>query len=118
MIDWRQPVTLVEGPHDAIVAGENSIPILGSAVGPRSLLLERLVEHQTPVFVALDEDAQGKQRKLEQMLVKLGVRTFSVKIRGGDVDDIGRDKFLEAKRQATPVTLDSSYEDMLLEYLQ
>lgn len=62
-IDWDEPVVLVEGVFDAIVAGDNAIPILGSTLREASKLFQALVRHDTPVFLGLDPDADKKLDK-------------------------------------------------------
>ena len=57
MVDWDEPVVLVEGVFDAIVVGDNAIPI---SVNPTedSRLFQALAIHDTQIFVALDPDAE------------------------------------------------------------
>ena len=61
-IDWDSPVTLVEGVFDAIVAGENAIPILGSTLREHQIISSTAI-NDTPVYLALDEDARKKTDK-------------------------------------------------------
>jgi len=72
-IDWDEPITIVEGVFDAIVAGENAIPILGSTLRQESKLFQAIVIHDTPVYLALDADAQKKQNYMIQLFKKYDV---------------------------------------------
>ena len=72
-IDWDEPVTIVEGVFDAIVAGYNAVPILGSTLREESKLFQAIVIHDTPVYLALDADAQKKQNYMIQLFKKYDV---------------------------------------------
>ena len=63
-VDWDEPVVIVEGVFDAITVGQNGIPILGSSLREESKLFQALVLNDTPVYLALDEDAEKKQNYL------------------------------------------------------
>ena len=52
-IDWCEDLTLTEGVFDAIVAGKNSVPILGSSLKEQSKLFKSIILNDTPVYVAL-----------------------------------------------------------------
>lgn len=73
MIDWDQPITLVEGPFDAIKAGYNAIPLQGTQLREDSKLFRKIVGTQKMVFVALDKDAPEQRYQLGQKLMKYGV---------------------------------------------
>jgi len=60
-VDWDEPIVLVEGLFDAIVAGQNAIPILGSTLREESKLFQAIVLNDSPVYLALDEDAKKKE---------------------------------------------------------
>ena len=60
-VDWDESIILVEGLFDAIVAGQNAIPILGSTLREESKLFQGIVLNDSPVYLALDEDARKKQ---------------------------------------------------------
>ncbi|HCI69236.1 MAG TPA: hypothetical protein DHV30_01000, partial [Balneola sp.] len=62
-IDWDQDLVIVEGVFDAIVAG-NAVPILGSTLRADSRLIQKIVYNDTPVYIALDPDAEAKERKI------------------------------------------------------
>lgn len=69
LINWQQPVVLVEGVFDYITTRDNAIPLLGSSL-EQSLLVKRLIENNTPVILALDPDADRKQLKMMKYLLK------------------------------------------------
>ena len=63
-IDWDSPLVLVEGVFDAIVAGENAIPILGSTLRETTKLFQAIAINDTPVYLALDADALKKSGQI------------------------------------------------------
>jgi len=86
-VDWDEPLVLVEGAFDAIVAGENSIPILGSTLRPESLLFQAIAAHDTPVYLALDPDAEKKAKWIIMSMLQYDVEIHKVPI--DDYEDIG-----------------------------
>ena len=52
-IDWSSDIVLVEGVFDAIKAGRNSIPLLGSTLNDESKLLSRIVKEDSAVLFIL-----------------------------------------------------------------
>lgn len=86
-IDWDEPLILVEGVFDAIVAGENAVPILGSTLRSDSLLFQAIAAHDTPVYIALDPDAEKKAKWIIKSLLQYDVEVFKVPI--DDYEDIG-----------------------------
>ena len=86
-LDWDSDLTIVEGAFDAIVAGPNAVPILGSTLNEHSKLFQAIVRHDTPIYIALDPDAEKKSNKLISALLKYDVELYKVDISG--YDDVG-----------------------------
>lgn len=104
LIDWNMPVVLTEGVFDAMMVGDNSIPIQGSRLEPGTLLFTRIVERKVPVYVFLDSDARSKQLRLVTSLMRHGVECFSGDVRPWkDVGEMPREAFLRAKDNARPI---------------
>ena len=87
MIDWDEPVVLVEGIFDAIVAGENAIPILGSTLRKESKLFQALAINDAQVYMALDHDAQKKSNYMIQSMLKYDMEIF--KVNTSLIEDVG-----------------------------
>jgi len=87
MVDWDEPVIIVEGVFDAIVAGDNAIPILGSTLREDSKLFQALAIHDTPVYIALDPDAEKKAYWIIRSLMKYDLEVKRLNI--GSYEDIG-----------------------------
>jgi len=86
-IDWDDPVIIVEGVFDAIVAGDNAIPILGSTLREDSKLFQAIAIHDTPVYIALDPDAEKKAHWIIRSLMKYDLEIKKLNI--GSYEDIG-----------------------------
>jgi len=95
-VDWDEPVILVEGLFDAIVAGQNAIPILGSTLREENKLFQAIVLNDSPVYLALDEDAVKKQEHLIRIFHRYDVDMKVIDTR--NVDDVGsmsKEQFLK-----------------------
>ena len=109
-IDWDEPVVLVEGVFDAIVAGDNAIPILGSTLREKSKLFQALVRHDTPVFLGLDPDADKKTRQMIKSMLQYDLELYTIPIDEHlDVGDMTRGEFKERKNNATLVDHDELF---------
>lgn len=87
MVDWSQPVVLVEGVFDAVRVGQNAIPILGSYLPQSAALFSKIVAHELQVTLALDPDAIDKSHKIAQDFFSFGIDVRQADISG--YKDIG-----------------------------
>ena len=109
-VDWDSPVILVEGVFDAIVAGENAIPILGSTLRENTKLFQAIVINDTPVYLALDEDAKKKTGQIVKSMLQYDIELLEIDTSGcEDVGSMSHDVFLERKNQAQPVDYDNFF---------
>lgn len=108
-LDWTKPITLVEGPFDLLKCNENATCLLGSSFGPDYLLFRKIVENETPVIMALDEDAKEKTLNISKLLVEYGVtvRILSVSKEKGDVGNMTKKEFQELESKGTLFTRES-----------
>jgi DNA primase len=86
-VDWDEPVVLVEGVFDAIVVKNNAIPILGSTLREESKLFQAIVIHDTPVYLALDDDAKKKRNYILDTFKRYDVEVKIVDT--SNCDDVG-----------------------------
>lgn len=108
-VDWENDLTLVEGVFDAIVA-ENAIPLLGSSLREDSVLFSKIVNHDTPLYVALDPDAESKAMRLVKNLIQHDCEVYKVDVSGySDVGTMPKEVFAKRKEEAVPMDLDSSF---------
>ena len=97
----------MEGVFDAVVAG-NAAPILGSTLQKDARLIQKIVYNDTPVYVALDPDAQKKENKLIQTLLKYDIELYKIDVNGyEDVGSMPREVFLERKQNASFIDRDN-----------
>ena len=107
-VDWDDDIIIVEGVFDAIVAGPNAIPILGSKLGQNSTLFQEIVKHQASIYVALDPDAERKAIKLINDLLSYGIEIYKIDIDPyGDVGEMSKEEFRERKNKAKPFDTES-----------
>jgi len=103
VVDFESPVTLVEGVFDAIVAGENSIPLLGSTLREDSRLFKKIVENNSIVYMALDPDASKKTDSIVKKLLHYGVKVFIIDVTGyDDVGEMSKGQFNKRRNEASP----------------
>jgi hypothetical protein len=101
LIDWDEPVTIVEGVFDA-VHESNMIPILGSTLHENTLLFQKLAEKQPQVFMALDPDAHKKEKTIISNLLKYGLDVWKVPVPSDkDVGSMTQQEYKTAKQSAT-----------------
>ena len=101
-LDFDEDVVLVEGIFDAIVAGQNSIPLLGSTLREESRLFQEIVKNDTPVYIALDADARKKEMQLINKFLKYDIEIYKIDIdEHTDVGDMNKQAFLRRKQTAT-----------------
>jgi DNA primase len=101
-VDWTQPVTLVEGVFDAIIAGDNAIPILGSTLRKNSLLFQKIADKSVPVYLALDPDADKKSLQIAKSLLQYGIEVYKIDVSPyKDVGEMTKEQFQERKEAAT-----------------
>jgi len=107
LINWREPVTLVEGVFDAIAVRRNAIPLLGNKLSES--LYCRLVEAQTnSVNIALDSDMRQTSLQMGERLMDEG---FTVKLvdlpKNSDPGDIGFEEMQKRIRNSDPLSFSS-----------
>lgn len=86
-LDFSKQMIVVEGVFDMVRCGGNSVPILGSSLRPGYALFDKIVENQTPIILALDEDVKDKTHKIAQNLKEYNVDVKIMDTSG--YDDVG-----------------------------
>ena len=93
---------IVEGVFDAIKAGKNAVPILGSTLRQESKLFMKIVENDTPVLVALDPDAEKKAMRLIKSLLDYGIEVRKLDVFPyNDIGEMPKEEFEKRKKNAT-----------------
>lgn len=107
-VDWTSDIILVEGVFDAILAGRNAVPILGSTLNEYSVLLRKIVKEDAGVYIALDPDATKKELEIIKTLLDFDIEVWKVNI--GDHEDVGsmkKEDFQKCLENATLITSDN-----------
>lgn len=107
-VDWSSDIILVEGVFDAVVAGRNSVPLLGSTLNQNSSLLQKIVKEDAGVYIALDPDARKKELEIIKTLLDFDIEVWKVDI--GENEDVGsmsKDNFQKSLSKATLITSDN-----------
>lgn len=101
-IDWKQPLTIVEGPLDLIKTNDNATCLLGSTLTEDMMLFRKIVSNKTEVCLALDRDVHYKASYIAKTL-----RQYDVSVKIVDTsayEDVGempslffQEKLLDAK---------------------
>ncbi len=104
-LDWTTNLSIVEGIFDAIVAGPNAVPILGSSLHENSKLFKEIVRHDTPIYIALDSDVEKKAMRLIKNLLAYGVELYKVDLGPySDVGEMTKEEYSIRKADALPMT--------------
>jgi hypothetical protein len=100
LVDWEQPVVVVEGPFDSFKV-ENCIPLQGNSLRRGSRLLGRLVEHGTEVKLALDQDTGDQTPRIAGMLASFDISVSIVPLfRNKDFGSMAPDQIQRAIESA------------------
>ena len=103
-VDWEDDLSIVEGAFDAITAS-NAVPILGSSLREDSKLIQKIVEHDTPVYIALDPDAEKKAMTLIKKLLSYDVELYKVCIHPySDVGEMSKGEYQKRKSESVRMT--------------
>ena len=113
-LDWNKDIILVEGVFDAMKA-KNSIPLLGSTLNQKSNLFKKIVYYEPDVYIALDPDAEKKASQLIENLIQYDLNLYKIDVSGfGDVGEMTKEQFEEAKKEAQHISDDWVLEKGLL----
>ena len=100
-IDWKQELTLVEGPFDLMRCNDNATCLLGSSMARDSLLFTKIVANKTPIVLALDSDMKSKMMNLAKKLNEFDIEVRILNTSGfEDVGEMPRKEFLKRKTAA------------------
>ena len=113
-IDWKDKIFLVEGVFDAIKAGTDSVPLLGSTLNENSKLFQKIVENDTAIYLALDPDAEKKSMHIIKSLLQHGIEIHKIDIgEEEDVGDMTPEHFSSIAKTAMQFTSDKHFEKIL-----
>lgn len=93
-VDYRYPITLVEGVFDAISVRYNVIPLFGTNMS--NILKIKMITHKPPrVNVLLDNDAFTKSLKICEFFIQNNINVHLIRLDGKDPNELGFKKTWE-----------------------
>jgi len=105
LLEWDEDLIITEGVFDAMEAGQNAVPLLGSTIRQNSKLFKKITQNDTPIFFALDPDARKKEDRMIKLFFTYGLEVYKIDTTGHeDVAEMGREEFLRRKENAVPIT--------------
>ena len=107
-INWNDDLVLVEGIFDAMKC-KNAVPLLGSTLRESSKLFQKICKNKPDVYLALDEDAKGKEFGIAKKLREYGIKVMSIDT--SDYSDIGEmpQKVVEQRKLNADIVSDLDY---------
>lgn len=113
-IDWNKPVVITEGFVDMYKSVRNTIPLAGTFLHDESLLFEKIIESNTDIVMALDQDAWKLAESLAKKLSNYGTRVYTLDLNGySDLGDMPKDQVEDAYQNASLWTPESSFRKRL-----
>jgi|TARA_R110000851_G_scaffold257066_1_gene409570 hypothetical protein len=103
LVNWSEPINIVEGPFDALTVGENAIPLFGKMI-QKSLRYKILQNRVERVNLLLDSDARAKSLEHAEFLMNNNIEVHMVDMEDSDPSDLGRSKVLELISKSSKLT--------------
>jgi transcription elongation factor Elf1 len=89
--DFTKPITIVEGPFDALSVKYNVVPLFGKTMSKK--LKMKLIDYRPPyVNVLLDNDALDSSLKICDFLLSNNIEARLILLDGKDPNEIGHEK--------------------------
>lgn len=104
LINWSQPIILVEGVFDAIAVKRNAIPILGKSL-PKALIKKIVSSTVEDIYIALDRDALKKALQYVEQFLSMGKKVYLVDMQDKDPSEEGFVAFTHRIQQAEEMDL-------------
>ena len=103
LVNWTEPINIVEGPFDALTVGENAIPLFGKMI-QKTLRYKILQNRVKRVNLLLDSDARAKSLEHAEFLMNNNIEVHMVDMQDSDPSDLGRSKVLELISKSSKLT--------------
>jgi len=78
LINWNQPIILVEGVFDAMTIKKNVIPLLGIHI--QKSLMKKILKYKPKVYICLDNDAESHSLNYVTKFRSEGINSVIVKL--------------------------------------
>jgi hypothetical protein len=87
MLNFNYPITLVEGPLDAIAVKRNASPLFGTYMSVK--LKQKIIEYKPPINILLDPDAITHSINIAEYLLSNQIKTKLILIEKKDIGEMG-----------------------------
>lgn len=103
-IDWSKELTIVEGPFDLVKTNNNSTCLLGKELDDSYLLFNKIIENQTPIVLAIDNDAKKEAIKIAKKLIEfdISVRIYQFPDKIKDPGEMSKEQFEQGIENSIP----------------
>lgn len=110
-IDWTKHLVLVEGPFDMTKCPENTTALLGSDFSEQHELFNRILLHNTPIYLAMDGDMwDTKMPKIYKKLCEYDLDVKVVDVRPwGDPGNMSKHEFQTALLNAKNISWNDDF---------
>jgi hypothetical protein len=113
-INWKKPVTIVEGFFDLLKTTGNTVPLFGSSLIKDSKLFAEIVANKTTVILGLDPDARPKAIKIAQMFMRYDIKVYDINITPfKDIGEMSKKEFKERYDNAKLITRKDIFKERL-----
>ena len=101
-INWKLPITIVEGAFDAIAIKRNAIPLFGKIISQK-LKLKIFSEGVKEINIALDNDAKKDALKISEYFINNGITVNFIDLKNSDPSEIGFSKMTSIIDNSSPL---------------
>jgi len=106
LINWNEPLVLVEGAFDAMSTKLNAIPLFGKVVLDKLFL--KIIKEKPVVYILLDKEAINNSIKITERFINNGVYVYLVELDSEkDPNDIGYENIRKLIRNTDQTTNNS-----------
>lgn len=118
LVNWSEPLILVESKLDAIVVRRNAIPLYGKQINHK--LRERIINSEVPkIIFCLDGDALQDALNQASYFIENGIECWKVKFPfDEDPSSLGYEKVWQFINQAEKITESNNFENKILNLLK
>lgn len=103
LINWREPIVLVEGAFDAMSSKLNAIPMFGKVV-LENLKIKIVKNKVSDIYIGLDPDAMKNALKFSEYFIGLGINVYLMILGEEDPNEMGYVKFRQRMRETEKLT--------------
>ena len=81
---------------------------MGSSLRDSSKLLQKIIKHDTPIYLAMDPDAKDKEQKIAKLLMQYDIELYKIDVSGfEDIGEMTKEQFNIRKEKAEFIHLDN-----------